>query len=161
MKIAGSKITLIQARLNDEEKKTLYSSNEQLDTMSEVWRYPEETPTEIVFKIEREGKTIGELTMKNLRWFNRKAELGIIIFPQEQGKGYATDALRTVINYAFKDMNLHRLEAEVIEYNEASKKMIEKLGFKEEGRLREAKYSKGKYWDILRYGLLKDEYEKF
>lgn len=160
MKIDGSQIVLIQGRLSDEEKKALYSSNEQLDTMSEVWRYPEGTPTEIIFKIEKEGKTIGELKMKNFRWFNRKAELSIIILPEEQGKGYGTDALETIIKHAFKDMNLHRLEGEVIEYNEASKKMLESLGFKNEGRLREAKYSKGKYWDILRYGLLENEFGK-
>jgi RimJ/RimL family protein N-acetyltransferase len=160
MKIKGSKISLNQRPLSDEEKKTLYSSNKDIDTMSEVWRYPEGTPTEIAFKIEREGKTIGELKMKNFRWFNRKAELALIILPEEQGKGYGTDALKTIIEYAFNDMNLHRLEGEVIEYNDVSKKVLETLGFKPEGRLREAKYSKGKYWDILRYGLLKNEYEK-
>ncbi|NOX19218.1 MAG: GNAT family N-acetyltransferase [Chlorobi bacterium] len=160
MKIEGSKITLNQRTLNQEEKKTLYSSNKEIDTMSEVWRYPKGTPTKIVFTIEKEGKTIGELKMKNFRWFNRKAELAMILIPEEQRKGYGTEALRMIIDYAFKDMNLHRLEGEVIEYNEASKKIIESLGFKEEGRLREAKYSKGKYWDILRYGLLASEYEK-
>lgn len=160
MKIESKKIVLNQEPLNDEERQVLYSSNEQIDTMSEVWRYPKGTPTEIVFKIEREGKIIGELKMKNLRWFNRKAELALIILPEEQGKGYGTEALKTIINYAFNDMNLHRLEGEVIEYNEASKKILESLGFKEEGRLREAKYSKGKYWDIIRYGLLRREYVK-
>ena len=97
MKIESKKIVLNQEPLNDEERQVLYSSNEQIDTMSEVWRYPKGTPTEIVFKIEREGKIIGELKMKNLRWFNRKAELARIILPAEQDKGCGTEALKTII----------------------------------------------------------------
>ncbi len=56
-------------------------------------------------------------------------------------------------------MNLHRLEAEVIENNSPSIKLVEQLGFKLEGKLREAKYTEGGYIDILRYGILKNEYK--
>lgn len=56
-------------------------------------------------------------------------------------------------------MNLHRLEAEVIETNSASIKLIEKFGFKKEGVLREAKFQNGKFIDIYRYGLLRSEYK--
>ena len=55
-------------------------------------------------------------------------------------------------------MNLYRLEAEVVDGNEASLKMVKKMGFKEEGRLREAKFVNGEYRDLLRYGLLMREY---
>lgn len=64
-----------------------------------------------------------------------------------------------MVKFGFEKMNLHRIEAEVIAFNERSIKMIEKLGFIKEGTLREGKYSDGKYWDIYRYGILKYEYE--
>ena len=64
------------------------------------------------------------------------------------------------MEYAFNKMNLHRLEAEAIEYNKASISMLEKFGFVLEGTLREAKYSDGKYWGVYRYGLLRQEYLK-
>ena len=57
-------------------------------------------------------------------------------------------------------MNLHRLEAEVVANNKVSINLIEKLGFKKEGTLREAKYSNGTYYDIYRFGLLRKEYKK-
>lgn len=60
---------------------------------------------------------------------------------------------------AFGTFNLYRLEAEVMEFNEPSIRLMESLGFKLEGRLREARYVDGKYWDILRYGILRREFE--
>ena len=57
-------------------------------------------------------------------------------------------------------MNFHRIEAEVVEYNLAGKHLFEKLGFKQEGVLREAKYFEGKYYNIFSYGLLAKEWNK-
>ena len=116
-------------------------------------------PTEMIFRIEKESTLIGEVRLKNLRWFNRKAELSIIVHKEQQGQGYGKEVLEYLIDYAFNKMNLHRLEAEALEFNEASVMMLEKIGFHLEGRLREAKYHNDKYWDILRYGLLKSEYK--
>jgi len=64
--------------------------------------------------------------------------------------------------YGFKTMNFYRLEAEVAAYNKGGQKLFKKLGFVEEGRLREAKFLDGKYYDIIRYGMLFGEYvEKY
>jgi RimJ/RimL family protein N-acetyltransferase len=53
-------------------------------------------------------------------------------------------------------LNFHRLEAEIVDYNEKSINLFESLGFKHEGTMREAKYYEGKYHDIFIYGLLKN-----
>ncbi len=134
--------------------------SEDLFNMSEVWLYPKGTPTQMIFSVKKDGKLIGELKFRNIRWFNRKAELSIILKKEEQNKGTGTEVIKTVIEYAFFKMNLHRLEAEVIETNAASRKLVENFGFKKEGVLREAKFQNGKFINIYRYGLLRSEYNK-
>ena len=134
--------------------------DDNFTNMTEVKIYPPNLPTEFTFEIINDENVIGELKLKSFRWFNRKAEISIFILKEFRNKGYGSEAIGTIIKYAFEKLNLHRLEAEVIEYNEGSKKMIEGFGFILEGRLREAKYSTGKYYDILQYGLLKSEFNK-
>ncbi len=146
-------------QISDSLKAKMVLDNE-ITSMTEVKLYPPNLPTEFTFEIINDENVIGELKLKSFRWFNRKAELSIFILKEFRNKGFGKEAISTIIKYAFEKLNLHRLEAEVIEYNEGSKKMVEGFGFILEGRLREAKYSNGKYYDILRYGLLKSEFNK-
>ena len=160
MKLIGKNIELIAVSINDDELDNLIEDAEELYNMSETRLYPQGLPLKMRFRIETDNKLIGEFNLSRVRWYNKKAELGIILKKDYRKKGYAKEALNLVLEYAFNKMNLHRVEAEVIEYNTASLKLVEKFGFVLEGRLREAKYSGGKYWDILRYGLLKSEFKK-
>ncbi len=153
----------LKLKLSDKDEpelKKLNAESDDLENMSEVRMYPANMPVEMVFSIELGDKLIGEFRFTRMRWFNRKSELSIILKKEFQGKGYGTLVMKKMIEFAFNKMNLYRLEAEVVEFNEISIKMIEKLGFKKEGVLRKAKYSNGRYYDILRYGLLKDEWER-
>lgn len=159
MILKKGKITLRTTTPDDEELKVLFQNADDLLNMSETRVYPDGMPTEMVFRIEKEKTLIGEVRLKNLRWFNRKAELSIIIHRDHQGDGFGKEVLNHIIEYAFNKMNLHRLEAEALEFNETSVMLLEKLGFQLEGRLREAKYHNNKYWDILRYGLLRSEFK--
>ena len=144
----------------DNSLKNIGYDKEDLDQMSETRSYPSKMPEKISFKIEKGSEIIGEVTFSRLRWFNRKSELSLILKKKHQGKGYAKNILKTIISFAFNRMNLHRLEAEVIETNSRSHKIIKDLGFVYEGELREAKYQNGKYVSVLRYGLLKNEFAK-
>ena len=146
-------------QISDSLKAKMVLDNE-ITSMTEVKLYPPNLPTEVTFEIIYDENVIGELKLKSFRWINRKAELSIFILKEFRNKGFGKEAISTIIKYVFEKLNLHRLEAEVIEYNEGSKKMVEGFGFLLEGRLREAKYSNGKYYDILRYGLLKSEFKK-
>ena len=146
-------------QISDSLKAKMVLDNE-ITNMTEVKLYPPNLPTEFTFEIIYDENVIGELKLKSFRWINRKAELSIFILKEFRNKGFGKEAISTIIKYAFEKLNLHRLEAEVIEYNEGSKKMVEGFGFILEGRLREAKHSNGKYYDILRYGLLKSEFNK-
>ncbi len=145
---------------NDRGLAELIDNSDDLVNMSETTTYPENMPTEIIFRIEKDGAVIGKITFSRIRWYNRKSEISIIIKHNFRGKGFGTEALMSAMHYAFDRMNLHRLEAEVYDFNEASIKLVEKLGFKKEGLLREAKYMDGKYYGIIRYGILKDEFNR-
>jgi RimJ/RimL family protein N-acetyltransferase len=129
--------------------------------LTEKWLYPEPMPDSIIFGIESGNEIIGEVALKNIRWYNRKAELSLFLKLEFQGKKIGTEVLKRIMKYAFNTLNFYRLEAEVIDYNEISRKLVEKLSFTLEGRLRQARYFDGKYYDILRYGILKNEFGKF
>jgi len=160
MKLISNNIELELLSGEDSIISQIVEDSDDLFNMSEVWLYPKGTPTQMIFAIKKDGKLIGELKLQNIRWFNRKAELSIILKKEEQSRGTGTEIVKKIIEYAFGKMNLHRLEAEVIETNSASIKLIEKFGFKKEGVLREAKFQNGKFIDIYRYGLLRSEYKK-
>jgi RimJ/RimL family protein N-acetyltransferase len=128
-----------------------------VQNLTEKWTYPKNMPDSMTFNLMKEDITIGQAAFKSIRWFNRKAELSLFIHPDFQGRQYGTRILRAMIAHAFNHLNLHRLEAEVIRYNPAAIKLVEKLGFVNEGCLREARYFDGKYHDIFRYGLLKSD----
>ena len=88
------------------------------------------------------------------------AELGCWIAPDEQGKGYATEASRLCLDHAFADRGLHKVLARVFEHNDASMAVRDKLGFQQEGRLREQDYIRGAYRDTLLFGLLAAAFER-
>lgn len=127
--------------------------------LTERWMYPDGMPDSFVFAIIHEEKVAGSCALKTIRWFNRKAELSLFLDPAFHQKGFGTSALIALMKHAFFSMNFYRLEAEVIEYNSPALKLVKKLGFVEEGRLRQAKYFDGIYYDIFRFGILKHEFE--
>jgi RimJ/RimL family protein N-acetyltransferase len=73
------------------------------------------------------------------------------------GRGFATDAMRTICRYGFASMRLHRLGLTVVEANEAARKVYAKVGFVEEGRLRDAFRRDGRWYDKIVMGLLEGE----
>lgn len=88
------------------------------------------------------------------------AEVGYFFRPQAWGNGYATAAVERVVDYAFDELRLHRINARVYAFNDASTRVLETVGFEREGRLREQAYMHGERVDELRYGLLESEREQ-
>jgi RimJ/RimL family protein N-acetyltransferase len=105
-----------------------------------------------------EGELLGDIQLANIDWLNRTATLGSSISHiANRGAGYGTDAARTILRYGFDELGLHRVEATTAEFNTAARRSLEKLGFREEGRLRQAIYRDGRRWDNVVYGLLREE----
>ncbi len=89
-----------------------------------------------------------------------RAELGYVLTAEvERAKGYMREALPYVIEYGFETMNLHRIEAFVGPTNTPSLKLIEQIGFRKEGHLKEHYFKNGIAEDSILYGLLKSEYK--
>ena len=76
---------------------------------------------------------------------------------EERGKGYAKDAVGALDDWLFDVRDVHRIDAEVYEYNEASINLLRSLGFRHEGTRRQAHVLKGKYYHVHIFGLLRTD----
>ncbi len=115
-----------------------------------------------VFAFEtKEGVYLGGIGLHSIDWENSNAEVGIVIGKKEYwNKGYGTDAMMTMLDFAFNQMNLHRVYLRVFEFNQRGIKSYEKCGFTKEGVLRHDRYSGGRYYDTIMMGILKEEFNK-
>ncbi len=101
---------------------------------------------------------IGNIKIGPINRIHRFADVGLLIGEKDcWGKGYATEALRLVANYAFKTLKLHRLTAGCYDRNKGSEKAFKKAGFAVEGIRKKHCYCDGKYVDTIMLGLLNDE----
>jgi RimJ/RimL family protein N-acetyltransferase len=101
---------------------------------------------------------IGSVTLFNLDFNHRRAEIGYALGREYWGHGYMHEALMALLKYAFEVLDLHRIEADVDPRNAASIRTLEKLGFQREGVLRERWQVNGEIQDAFFYGLLKQEW---
>ncbi len=98
---------------------------------------------------------IGACGFNNLLTEHKKAEVGYWRLPGYWKRGIMTEILPEIINYAFKVLHLHRIEATVETGNLSSKKLLDKLGFQNEGILKECELKNEKFIDLEYYSLLK------
>lgn len=106
-----------------------------------------------------EGDHIGAINLYRIRPEDRKAGLGIVIGSREhRGKGYGRDAVRTMLAFAFGDMNLNRVWLTVIDEHAPAIACYKRCGFQEEARLRQEVYKSGRYYDFLQMGILRREF---
>ena len=103
---------------------------------------------------------IGNTALEDINWTHRAAELGIVIGEKEYwGRGFGSDAIRTLVRFGFEEMNLHRIHLHVYEDNARAIRAYEKCGFQHEGRLRDGVYRHGRYYDLLAMSILSHEFE--
>jgi len=109
-----------------------------------------DNPRNKTFAIEtKEGIYLGGIGLHAIDWENRNAEAGIVIGNKEYwNKGYGTDAMITLLDFAFNQMNFHRVYLRVFGYNLRGVKSYEKCGFKKEGVLRKDRYQNAEYHDF-------------
>ncbi|MED1945285.1 MULTISPECIES: GNAT family N-acetyltransferase [Brevibacillus] len=105
------------------------------------------------------NRPIGITSLIQIDLKNRNAECIIDIGEKEYwGKGYGGEALKLLLDYAFLEMNLHRVSLRVFSFNEKAIKLYERLGFKQEGISRQFLFREGKWHDIVHMGILQQEY---
>ncbi len=110
---------------------------------------------------KRSKKHIGNIKLHLIDYQNKSGEIGIMIGETSaQGQGYAFEAIRLVIDYAFFNLELNRVTTGMVVDNVGSKKAFEKAGFILEGTLRESFFSNGFFYDCHRLAVLKSDYIK-
>jgi diamine N-acetyltransferase len=102
---------------------------------------------------------IGNAGLHRVDWKNRGVTFGIVLGEKAfWGKGFGTDATRTMLRFAFDELNLHRVELEVYDFNPRAMRCYEKAGFRLEGTRRQAHFHQGAYHDVHCMGILRDEF---
>ena len=107
------------------------------------------------------GKFVGTQRIGHIDWRSGIADLGVLIGDRScWGRGYATDAIHTACRYAFDTLSLRRLTGGTPASNDAMCRCFRRLGFHEEGRLRQQLLIRGRYDDHVLFGLLKEEHQE-
>lgn len=88
----------------------------------------------------------------------QQAEVGFLLHPNEQGKGYGKESLQAVLQFAFDDCLFHKIKATVTEGNIASASLLERVGFIQEGRIRDNFKLNQQWHNDLIYGLLNSDF---
>jgi diamine N-acetyltransferase len=112
-----------------------------------------------IIVVKDTGKVIGETGLLRMYSHWRTTDLSIIIGEKEEwGKGYGTEALNLMLDYAFGYLNFHRVAIGVVGFNERALHFYETLGFKREGIQRDGYYFNHAYHDFVMMSLLEDEF---
>ena len=120
-----------------------------------------ESSVEDSFAIHREGeeKPLGVIGLMNISEANASADLKVIIGDEkDRDKGLGTEAIRVLLRYAFEDLGLERVGLSVFEFNKPAISAYEKLGFTEEGRIRQAVQREGASHDAILMRILASEW---
>lgn len=105
------------------------------------------------------NELIGSVGLDKIKDVSRSAVLGIFIGNDNyRSNGYGTEAIKLLLEYGFKYLNLHSIKLTVLDVNARAYKCYIKCGFKETGRDREAMYLNGKYHDVINMDILESEF---
>ena len=115
---------------------------------------------QLAITFKDDGRLIGNCGIRRKPGNDWEADIGYELDPGYWGTGYATEAARALVNFGFNALGLSRISSRCIADNVASALVLERLGFRLEGRQRRNEFFKGRWWDTLLYALLPDEWEK-
>jgi len=104
------------------------------------------------------GEMAGQVEYNYFDWANRRTELGYWLGASFQGRGLVTKSCRALIDHAFRELKLNRVEMHCGVENIRSRKIPERLGFREEGVLRQADWLHDRFVDMVIYGMLASEW---
>ena len=113
-----------------------------------------------MIRSKADDRLIGNALIQRIEWTNSNGQIRIGIGSvEDRCRGHGTQALRMLLRFAFAELNLFRVSANVPEYNQGAIALLNKFGFLEEVRRRQALERDGRRWDLLVFGLLKDEWQ--
>jgi RimJ/RimL family protein N-acetyltransferase len=146
---------------------TLYIPYPYTEEDADAWleeriAHRREQPAEVTFALRTpDGRLVGVIGADDLEvGTTHRANIGYWLARPYWGRGLMTAAARRFVQYAFERLEVTRLTAEVFSWNEASARVLEKVGFRREGRLRRHREKDGRLVDVFYYGLLRDDVEE-
>ncbi|MFI1156243.1 GNAT family N-acetyltransferase [Streptomyces sioyaensis] len=104
------------------------------------------------------GTLVGDVTFVWKSSAHRQGRIGYVFHPDHAGHGYATEASRALLKLGFEELQLHRIQAELDGRNTASARLLERLGMRREGHLRENEFLDGEWADEVIYAMLAREW---
>lgn len=129
----------------------------------EVWVKSVTEGKNYIFSIikNEEDKLIGTVGLNNINYIDRRATLGIMIGENnERSKGYGTESINLLLDFAFNYLNMNSINLTLLAVNDRAKRCYEKVGFKEFGKQRQSRYLNGKYYDTIHMDILKSEFKQ-
>jgi RimJ/RimL family protein N-acetyltransferase len=119
------------------------------------------TDDSFAIHLKGEERPIGVVSFMNISEANDSAELSVIVgYPEDRHHGYGAEAIDTILRYGFEELRLNRVGLSVFEFNEDAISTYEKLGFREEGRLRRALKRDGAFHDAILMSVLESEWRE-
>lgn len=150
--------------LNDREVTKYLTNYLPITRMAEekFLRRIDESPSDIVFAVETlDGTYLGNAGLHRIDHRLQRAELGIVIGNKQYwGKGHGSEAVMLLLQYAFEDLNLHRVYLHVLADNQRAIRCYSKCGFVREGVLRRHQFSCGQFVDLVVMGVLREEFQQ-
>ena len=114
---------------------------------------------QLAITLPNQRGVIGNCGLRRKAQNDWEGDIGFELSPEFWGNGYATEAARAMIDFGFRQLALHRISSWCIADNAASARVLERVGMRLEGRLRENEHFKDRWWDTLLYGLLRPEWK--
>ncbi len=116
-----------------------------------------------IFKVvdESTNEVIGHISLGNVDRVNESARIGKVLIgrSESRGNGYGTQLMLATLTFAFEELKLHKVTLGVFDFNTVAIKCYEKVGFKKEGLLRDARKHGNEYWNQIEMGILESEWE--
>jgi len=109
--------------------------------------------------LKSNNQLIGNCGIRMDKTDTLEANIGYELDPKHWNHGYATESAHAIVDFGFSNFNLHRVWSWCVADNLGSAHVLEKLGMRLEGRLRENEYYKDRWWDTLMYAILANEWE--
>lgn len=126
----------------------------------EQWVYEMQMKTAIHFCINIENQICGLISIHQIDWMNQRASIGYWVKCDMVNRKIGTEATAILVKYIFEKLNLHRIYIQAATENAASNRLIQKLGFKLEGVLKENERIRDRYLDHNIYGMTSDDFAK-
>lgn len=135
-----------------------YANRETEERWFDAYQASRDNNVRLAIVLQTTDEIVGVVYLLGIDWISRSATLGLMVGEKEHwGEGIGSHATRLAVRHAFEDLNLHRLELQVLEDHERARRAYENAGFVREGLLKDAVFKNGGYQSLIPMALVRDE----